>query len=211
MMAVPGGVATPPAVPRGTGRFGSQPSTPIPSVLTPQNLQRNPLSQQHVPTTATAESTSSVPRLSTEALNKLQARVLRAKLMEDASAEELEKEYERELERARTSGHGGGDAGDGLWKGGELGIEGQLGRTHDTKDGVRTEIQVLPTLDGQGRLYDIGTSTAVDERVLGPGNRKPKPQKVRQSQQGSVWFCSANDATRSVRESRPQDRRGSAL
>ncbi len=175
MMAPPGGMATPPTQSRTTGRFNSKPSTPIPSVLTPHHLLRNPLSQPEVP--LATDTTSSAPPLSTEALNKLQARVLRAKLMDDESAVELEKEYEREVERARNGG--GGDAGGGLWNGNASGAEGQLGRTEEVTEGVRTEVQVLPTLDGQGRLYDVGVGTEAHLPALGPGNRKPKAAKVR--------------------------------
>ena len=61
------------------------------------------------------------------------------------NANELEREYEAELEKANG---GGGD------------------------DGPPTRVEVLPTLDGQGRLYDIGTGR--DEPALLPGNKKKK-------------------------------------
>jgi hypothetical protein len=123
---------------RGTGgRIGSplaqqqtppQARTPIPSVLTPTRRALSPSS-----------------------LNRLQAKVLRAKLMNSADAERLEKEYEEELARA----HGG----------------------VDDKSNVRTKVEVLPTLDGRGRLYDVGLGGGDDgEPQL--GNRKKK-EKVR--------------------------------
>ena len=123
---------------RGTGgRVGSplahqqtppQARTPIPSVLTPA-----------VPSAKRALSPSS--------LNRLQAKVLRAKLMNSADAERLEKEYEEELARAH-------------------------GRVDD-KSNVRTKVEVLPTLDGRGRLYDVGLGGGGDGEPQ-PGNRKKK-------------------------------------
>ena len=127
---------------RGTGgRVGSplaqqqtppQARTPIPSVLTPAV-------------------TSSRRALSPSSLNRLQAKVLRAKLMNSADAERLEKEYEEELARA----HGG----------------------VDERSNVRTRVEVLPTLDGRGRLYDVGLGGG-DDGEPQPGSRKKK-EKVR--------------------------------
>jgi hypothetical protein len=103
------------------------PQTPIPSVMTPQ------LSKP----TQRAMSPSS--------LNKLQAKVLRAKLMGGPDAGALEKEYEDAL-RCANDGVG--------------------------EDGTRTRVEMLPTLDGQGRLYDIGQGKNDDAPP--PGNRKKK-------------------------------------
>jgi hypothetical protein len=61
-------------------------------------------------------------------LNRLQAKVLRVKLMGAADADALEAESRKAL-------NGGGEEG-----------------------GVRRKVEVLPTLDGQGRLYDVGHS-----------------------------------------------------
>ena len=104
--------------------------TPIPSVLTPSHALPGP---------------SKSRAMSPSSLNKLQAKVLRAKLMGAPNANELEREYEAELEKANG---GGGD------------------------DGPPTRVEVLPTLDGQGRLYDIGTGK--DEPAPLPGNKKKK-------------------------------------
>ena len=38
----------------------------------------------------------------------------------------------------------------------------------------RSRVEVLPTMDGQGRLYDIGTGTGEDKSMEMPGNRKKK-------------------------------------
>ena len=96
---------------------------------------------------------SSKRRLSQSSLNKLQAKVLRAKLLGLPGADKLEKEYEEESRKAAAGGYV---------------AEGEQ------KD---TRIEVLPTLDARGRLYDVGTGKEDDQEVL-PGNRKKKDQKV---------------------------------
>jgi hypothetical protein len=115
-----------------TGTPGQQVRTPIPSVMTPQLGGKRALSPS--------------------SLNRLQAKVLRAKLTGGPDAEKLEKEYEEEMRRAN-------------------------GITTD-EDGAqtRTRVEVLPTLDARGRLYDVGLGKD-DGKVL-PGNRKKK-EKVR--------------------------------
>jgi hypothetical protein len=111
-----------------TGTPGQQVRTPIPSVMTPQ--------------------LGSKRALSPSSLNRLQAKVLRAKLTGGADAEKLEKEYEEEMRRANgiTTGEDGAQ--------------------------TRTRVEVLPTLDARGRLYDVGLGKD-DGNVL-PGNRKKK-------------------------------------
>lgn len=104
--------------------------TPIPSVMTPSHALPGPPKSR---------------AMSPSSLNKLQAKVLRAKLMGAPNADELEREYEAELQRANE---GGGD------------------------DGPATRVEILPALDGQGRLYDIGTGK--DDPAPLPGNRKKK-------------------------------------
>lgn len=181
-----GNVSTPTARPKGTGKFDTpKANTPIPSVLTPHHLlKRNPLSSQAVATidrTDTVDPTASTPPLTASELNVLQAKVLKARLMDDPEADELEAKYNEEAKRSRAhAGSGGGDAGNGFWQGNASGIEGQLGRE---SEGSRTEVQVLPTLDIHGRLYDIGTSSGVDEEKILPGNRKPNLNK-------KVCYCS---------------------
>jgi hypothetical protein len=82
-------------------------------------------------------------------LNKLQAKVLRAKLMGAPNADELEREYEN----AKRSSEGFVNA------------EGK-------------KLQVLPTLDGYGRLYDVGIGKLDGPGTQLPGNKKKK-EKVR--------------------------------
>ncbi|KAK4685655.1 CWF19-like protein 2, partial [Tremellales sp. Uapishka_1] len=136
-------------------------STPIPSVFTPQSLGK--VQPQTTPSTTS----SAKPPLSLEALNRLQAKVLRAKLMDDPNAEALEDEYETERHRAVEE--------KGLWEGdgSGSGLTGQMGRENVDERGRRREVQVLPTLDGRGRLYDVGTGGKDDAEVL-PGNKRKK-------------------------------------
>ena len=119
-------------LPSQSGTPGQQVRTPIPSVMTPQLGGKRALSPS--------------------SLNRLQAKVLRAKLTGGADAEKLEKEYEEEVQRSS----GINTDGDGVQ--------------------VRTRVEVLPTLDVRGRLYDVGHGKD-DDRLL-PGNRKKK-EKVR--------------------------------
>lgn len=74
--------------------------------------------------------------------------MLRAKLMGADDADELERQYE-----AASRGVGGSDGN------------------------TRTKVEVLPTLDGHGRLYDVGHGGKEDDEVR-PGNRKKKEEKV---------------------------------
>ena len=101
--------------------------TPVPSVLTPQTLP-----------------STSKRAMSPSSLNKLQAKVLRAKLMGAPDADALEREYDEEMAVANG----------------------------DVREGVRTRVEVLPTVDGQGRLYDVGQGKNDGEPL--PGNRKKK-------------------------------------
>jgi len=157
-------VGTPSNLGRGTA---GQIHTPIPSVFTPQ-LKRND-SGYFPKDGSTVDPTSSKPPMSTEELNQLQAKVLRARLSDDPEADSLEREYDQEVSRTKT-------AMESAWEGSGEGEQGQLGRV-DAK-GRQVDVQVLPTLDGRGRLYDVGTGKQ-DEDILRPGNRRKKPEKVR--------------------------------
>lgn len=111
----------------------SQSHTPIPSVMTPPVV-----------------SGSQRRALSPSSLNKLQAKALRAKLMNDPSADQLQREYDMESKR----------------------VNGEV----DFESGTRKKTEVLPTLDGRGRLYDVGHGKD-DGQVLS-GNRRKKEEKV---------------------------------
>lgn len=113
--------------------------TPIPSVMTPSASLTGPKSRA----------------MSPSSLNKLQAKVLRAKLMNAPDAGVLEKQYEEELQRAN------GD------------------------EDVQTVVEVLPTLDAQGKMYDVGLGR--DDGKMLPGNRKKK-DKVCNAHSLSPWL-----------------------
>ncbi|KAI0801739.1 CwfJ C-terminus 1-domain-containing protein-like protein [Irpex lacteus] len=140
--------------------------TPVPSVMTP----------------SAALSSSRKRALSPSSLNKLQAKVLRAKLTSAPNADALEKEYEEELRRANE-----GDDEDGS---------------------VQTQVKVLPTLDAQGRLYDIGTGKD-DSQPLLPGNRKKKETvETLDPKTGELVRINADDDTITLGEMLRQERFG---
>lgn len=119
-------------LPSQVGSPMAQSHTPIPSVMTPPSFASGSKSRA----------------LSPSSLNKLQAKVIRAKLMNAPDAEKLEQEYDEEARKA----HG------------------------VTENGVRTKVEVLPTLDARGKMYDVGLGDKNDDSAL-PGNRK-KREKV---------------------------------
>lgn len=171
--------------PGGAGESAPSTPSPAPDSRLPTNRRldslrlpsgtRSPLGQSHTPipsvmTPPPAASSSRQERaLSPSSLNKLQAKVLRAKLMGAPDATKLEQEYEVESKRA----NGGGDM--------------------DSDVRIRTE--VLPTLDGRGRLYDVGHGKEDDEIL--PGNRKKKQEKVLAS---IVYYFSPPHSVNLVRD-----------
>ncbi|THU88150.1 hypothetical protein K435DRAFT_680387 [Dendrothele bispora CBS 962.96] len=150
----------------------AQTHTPIPSVMTP------PIPK------------SSRPRaMSPSSLNKLQAKVLRAKLMGASNAEDLEREYDE----AVRSANGGGDSED---------------------ENVRTSVEVLPTLDARGRMYDVGTGKDKDEDedVRRPGNRKKKEKvETRDPKTGEIVRINADDDTTTLGEMLRQERMSAGM
>lgn len=164
---------------------GSIPSTPSPaggpprqrydSLRLPSQAGKDSpaaMSRTPIPTVMTPQGLPNKSRaLSPSSLNKLQAKALRAKLRGAPDAASLEKEYEEELRRSS----GGGDGED-------------QGRT-------RTQVEVLPTLDAQGRLYDVGQGK--DDGKILPGNRKKK-EKVSVPRHNFQWF--SHSCTRSRHE-----------
>ena len=150
---------------RPTTADGSAPTTPSPVAGTtkPSTDRRfdslrlpsqaaSPLAQSHTPIpsvmTPSVVAVSTSRAMSPSSLNKLQARVLRAKLMNAPNAAELEQEYEEQMRKAH------GEPGEPI---------------------VWTKVEVLPTLDAHGHLYDVGHGK--DDGAPLPGNRKKK-QKV---------------------------------
>ncbi|EIN12832.1 hypothetical protein PUNSTDRAFT_82258 [Punctularia strigosozonata HHB-11173 SS5] len=179
------GTPTPGPAPGNMPRMGShtgtqlaQTHTPVPSVLTPKAL----LVQHQQKTQRRA--------LSPTSLNKLQAKVLRAKLMNAPDAKKLEEEYEAEMRRAN------GDDGDDGDDGGQ---------------DVRTEVQVLPSLDGRGRLYDTGApgSSSKDDRPPPPGNRRKKEKvETRDPKTGEIVRYNADDDTLTLGDMLRQEKFG---
>jgi hypothetical protein len=108
--------------------------TPVPSVMTPTAIPPS----------------NSQQTLSASALNKLQAKVLRAKLMNAPNADSLQEEYDQEVRRANG-----------------VGI--------DREGPIQPQVEVLPTLDARGRLYDVGQGREHIPDL--PGNKK-KTDKV---------------------------------
>ncbi|EJC97994.1 uncharacterized protein FOMMEDRAFT_129928 [Fomitiporia mediterranea MF3/22] len=156
--------------------------TPVPTVMTPPSLA----------------STSGKKILTTEELNRLQARVLRAKLMGAPDAEKLEKEYEEEQRRASGSY-----------------IVERGGDNDDDEDGgagkkTKTRLEVLPTLDARGRLYDVGAGRE-DEGPL-PGNRSKKRKldkvETRDPKTGEIVRYNADDDDLTLGEMLRQERFG---
>ncbi|KAE8217851.1 hypothetical protein CF319_g8154 [Tilletia indica] len=102
------------------------------------------------------------PPLDASALNKLQAKVMKAELSGAPNAKSLRAKLDAALVKAQR----GGDSEPGFFDvdpegGGLLPVEG------------RKEVHMLPTLDGHGRLYDVGHGRSEDAGDL-PGNRKKK-------------------------------------
>ena len=186
----------------------SAPATPSPAAPAPSTTNRrveslrlppkgSPLSMSHtpVPTVMTPPSLASMQGkkpLTTEELNRLQARVLRAKLIGSPDAEKLEKEYEEEQRRAS-----------GIYT---------VERREENSDSdgekmTQKRIEVLPTLDARGRLYDVGTGKADD--LAPPGNRKKKDKvETRDPRTGELVRYNADDDDLTLGEMLRQERFG---
>lgn len=179
---------------------GSGPSTPSPPDTRPPSNRRldslrlpsqanSPLAQSHTPVpsvmTPTSMASGSRRALSPSSLNKLQAKVLRAKLTGMPDAEKLEKEYEAEARRANGELDSGGD--------------------------VRRKVEVLPTLDARGRMYDVGHGRGEEEAR--PGNRKKKEEKfeTHDPKTGQVIRINADDDTVTLGEMLRQERMGAGM
>ncbi|EGN98039.1 hypothetical protein SERLA73DRAFT_123438 [Serpula lacrymans var. lacrymans S7.3] len=183
---------------RRPGNFdNSAPSTPSPQSGLPVQKRldslrlpsqaASPLAQSHTPIpsvmTPPVATVSSRRALSPSSLNKLQARVLRAKLMGTSDAEALEREYENESKKAN------GAIGDG---------------------NVRTKVEVLPTLDARGRMYDVGHGK--DDGKALAGNRKKKEKvETRDPKTGDIVRYNADDDTTTLGEMLRQERFGAGM
>ena len=128
--------------------------------------------------------------MSPTSLNRLQARVLKAKLMDAPDADELQAQYDAALRRSQQGDQGGGF----------------LEQPGDAED-----VQVLPTLDGQGRLYDVGTSTGPDPPDPAPGKKRRRKEayvETRDKKTGELVRRNADDDTTTLAELVRQERFG---
>ncbi|PWN52433.1 hypothetical protein IE53DRAFT_340599 [Violaceomyces palustris] len=177
--------------PGGKSGDSSKAGTPIPSVFTPvlaqkaktgasadesaagQDLNVSSAAIRSAIAASEARDLHAKPPLSADALNKLQAKVMKAELMGKENAKSLREEYERESARAKN----GGDKGNGFFE--SVSSSNAIRPAGLEVEGEATEIQVLPTLDGRGRLYDVGSSTPGDDdqRTALLGNRRKKLEK----------------------------------
>jgi len=174
-----------------TPQSSSRPQTPVPRVFAPTPpVSHSPrptvpsaLSQSTIPTPADELTViaSSKPVLSQSELNRLQAKVLKAKLMGGDNSAALEKEYEAERRRAA-----------------EAPIR------SDEGDGPRTAVAVMPTLDGRGNLYDLGTGA---DPAPDPGKRsKDKKFVSHDPKTGELLNRTAEDDGVSIEEMVRQER-----
>ena len=148
--------------------------TPVPTVMTPPPL-----------------SSSGKKPLTTEELNRMQAKVLRAKLMGSPDADKLEKEYEEEQKRA----------------------QGIIERTDEDGKTTRTRVEALPTLDSRGRLYDVGSGRE-DQGATLPGNkRKRKADKfeTRDAKTGELVRYNADDDEQTLGEMLRNEKFGAGM
>lgn len=116
--------------------------------------------------------------------------------MDAGNADQLEREYEAEVKRAREAVGAGASSG-------SVEREGKLRQ----EDG---SVRMVPTLDGMGRLYDIGKGGKVEEQRLPPGNRRKKVEKVetRDPKTGEMIRLNADDDTTTLGDLVRQERFG---
>ncbi|CAE6452803.1 unnamed protein product [Rhizoctonia solani] len=154
-----------------SGLQSTGPSTPIPTVLAP-----------NLPPTQGKKKRG----LSPSELNKLQAKVLRAKLMGGEDAERLQAEYDGAVRVANGAGDGSDD------------------------DDEETRVEAVPTMDGQGRLYDIGTGKGDQGPPVLPGNRRKKQDmfETHDPRTGELLRINADDDTQTLADLLREERLG---
>jgi Protein similar to CwfJ C-terminus 2/Protein similar to CwfJ C-terminus 1 len=171
----------------------SKSSTPIPSVFDPTAQQNNRHVTQSLQSAINKSQTdlmNSSPALSVAALNKLSAKVMRAEMMGSANASDLRAEYEREKAKADA----GGDLGFSKMATHRAGEDGKTSST--------TQVQVLPTLDGRGRLYDVGTSKDVGQEpiISKSAKRKMDNFETRDGKTGKIVRYNADDDEKTLED-----------
>lgn len=157
-----------------TSTANSGPSTPVPRVFTPPPASIAPRTPLAAPTARaappsalsqsmvldpdpTSSGATSTPILTQSELNKMQAKVLKARLMGSDNADQLEAEYEKERQRAAEGP--------------------SVGEVHIGATGSGVRVEAMPTLDGRGRLYDVGMGKEVEEEDR--TGKRTKKEKVR--------------------------------
>lgn len=125
-----------------SSKFGSPvssgPSSPVPSALNPL-ASGSPFNRQLDGNSKTGGNVLD--------LNKLQAALMKANMMNPAAVPDLEQQYEAALKYQRQTV--------------------SLDRT-----------EVVPTLDGRGRMYDVGFASTAEPGPSKPGNRRRQEAKV---------------------------------
>ncbi|KAJ3808469.1 CwfJ C-terminus 1-domain-containing protein-like protein [Lentinula aff. lateritia] len=184
---------------------GSGPSTPsaggppvnrqLDSLRLPSQAS-SPLQQSHtpIPSVLTPLQSSNRRALSPSSLNKLQAKVLRAKLVGAPNAEKLEREYE-DAQRV---------------------VNGFDDSSPRTSGKQHVKVEVLPTLDGRGRLYDIGSGANGKDEERDParaGNRRKKEKHfdTHDSRTGEIVRYNADDDSTTLTEMLRQERFGGGM
>ena len=163
----------------------SKPSTPVPSVFSPFNTTPT----QPQPYIARPKSPSS--------LNKMQAAIVKAKLMNKPNVKDLEMEYEVEVEKSNKYIQTGGDEGHGLMN---VNLNDKTGLS-PIENEQKSKVEVLPTLDGYGRLYDVGQGKK-DGDIGGAGNKRKKLKNVdeRDRRTGEILKYNVDDDDQSLAE-----------
>lgn len=159
-------------------RPSSKPSTPVPSVFTPPASRPSGLGK----IVQTGADDAPAP-MSPTSLNRLQAKVLKAKLMDAPDAAELEAQYEAASRAAQA---------------------------YDQPNDGAT-VRALPTLDGQGRLYDIGASGRKPElppTVAGKRKKKDPYVETHDTKTGELIRRNADDDSTTLDEMVRQERFG---
>jgi hypothetical protein len=124
----------------------SGPFTPIPSVI-------NPLANR-----ASLHSANKAPA-NTTTLNKLQASIMKAKIMDPDVVPELKRQYKEALDSHRSN-----------------------------SSATEQTIELVPSLDARGRMYDIGAGAEEDDASsFKPGNKRKKEAKVESLESVAQW------------------------
>ena len=188
------GAPVPSSLVREVSQVGSsKSSTPIPSVFDPTVQQKDGQTSQLLQGAIKNSQTdmmNSTPPLSIAALNKLSAKVMRAEMMNSANAADLRAEYEKEKAKAEA--------------GGDLGFSKIA--THRAGEDVSAsssrQVQVLPTLDARGRLYDIGTSNNVEQETTMSKSAKRKMNnfEARDRETGKIVRYNADDDEKTLED-----------